>query len=104
MSCCISNIAMAGGFRLILHYGLAAALSDGHIVDESYLVHGLDIDAQAVRRARRNIREMEMYGSVSVERFDGKRLLTGERSLVTADHALHVLEIMIACRESSRIQ
>jgi predicted dehydrogenase len=31
-----------------------------------------------------------------------KRLLTGERSLVTAKHALHCLEIMIACRESSR--
>jgi predicted dehydrogenase len=31
-----------------------------------------------------------------------KRLLTGERSLVTAEHALHCLEIMIACRESSR--
>ncbi|MCF7972951.1 MAG: Gfo/Idh/MocA family oxidoreductase [Phycisphaerae bacterium] len=31
-----------------------------------------------------------------------KRLLTGERSLVTAEHALHCLEIMIACRESSK--
>jgi len=31
-----------------------------------------------------------------------KRLLTGERSLITAEHALHCLEIMIACRESSR--
>ncbi len=31
-----------------------------------------------------------------------KRLLTGERILVTAEHALHCLEIMIACRESSR--
>ena len=31
-----------------------------------------------------------------------KRLLTGERSLVTAEHVLHCLEIMIACRESSR--
>lgn len=31
-----------------------------------------------------------------------KRLLTGERSLVTAEHALHCLEIMIACRESSQ--
>jgi len=32
MSCCISNIAMAGGFRLILHYGLEATLPEGHIV------------------------------------------------------------------------
>ena len=99
----IDATGVKGG--LIMHLGcgdgkLTAALG----ADESYLVHGLDTDAQAVWRARRNIRELEMYGSVSVERFDGKRLLTGERSLVTADHALHVLEIMIACRESSRIQ
>ena len=32
MSCCISNIAMAGRFRLILHYGFEAAIPDGHIV------------------------------------------------------------------------
>lgn len=31
-----------------------------------------------------------------------KRLLTGERSLIAPEHALHCLEIMIACRESSR--
>jgi hypothetical protein len=31
-----------------------------------------------------------------------KRLRTGERSLVTAEHALHCLEIRIACRDSSR--
>jgi hypothetical protein len=29
-------------------------------------------------------------------------LLTGERSLITAEHALHVLEIMQACRQSYR--
>jgi predicted dehydrogenase len=30
----------------------------------------------------------------------GKCMLTGEQSLVTPEHALHVLEVMLACRES----
>jgi predicted dehydrogenase len=29
-------------------------------------------------------------------------LLTGEKSLITAEHALHVLEVMNACHESQR--
>jgi hypothetical protein len=32
MICSTSNIVMAGGFRLVLHYGLAVTLSDEHIV------------------------------------------------------------------------
>jgi len=60
---------------LIVHIGcgdgkLTAALSVG----ESYLVHGLDSDAQAVEAARVHIRKLGIYGPVSVEEFDGKRL------------------------------
>jgi outer membrane protein assembly factor BamB len=60
---------------LIVHIGcgdgkLTAAMYAG----DSCLVHGLDTDAQAVRTARENIRKMGMYGPVSVELFDGKRL------------------------------
>jgi outer membrane protein assembly factor BamB len=60
---------------LIVHVGcgngrLTAALRAG----ESCLVHGLDTDADAVRQARRHIRRLGVYGPVSVERFDGKRL------------------------------
>jgi len=60
---------------LIVHLGcgdgrLTAALHAG----ESCLVHGLDIDAQAVQNAREHIRKLGIYGPVSVEHFDGKRL------------------------------
>jgi outer membrane protein assembly factor BamB len=49
---------------------LTAALHAG----DSYLVHGLDTDAQAVRTAREHIRKLGVYGPVSVDLFDGKRL------------------------------
>ncbi|KPL21211.1 MAG: hypothetical protein AMJ75_10485 [Phycisphaerae bacterium SM1_79] len=60
---------------LIVHVGcgdgkLTAALCAG----ESYLVHGLDAEANAVRRAREHIRGLGLYGPVSVEQFDGKQL------------------------------
>ncbi|MDT8303655.1 MAG: PQQ-binding-like beta-propeller repeat protein [Sedimentisphaerales bacterium] len=60
---------------LIVHIGcgdgkLTAALHAG----DSYLVHGLDTDAQAVRTAREHISKLGIYGPVSVDIFDGKRL------------------------------
>jgi len=60
---------------LIVHIGcadgkLTAALRAG----DSYLVHGLDCDADKVRRARQHIQSVGIYGNVAVDRFDGKRL------------------------------
>ena len=60
---------------LVVHIGcgdgkLTAALRGS----ESYLVHGLDSDAQTVRRAREYIGKLGVYGPVSVNRFDGHRL------------------------------
>ncbi|MHC4179311.1 MAG: outer membrane protein assembly factor BamB family protein, partial [Planctomycetota bacterium] len=60
---------------LIVHLGcgdgrLTAALR----ASDSYLVHGLDVDEQNVRKAREHIRSLGLYGSVSVDRFDGSRL------------------------------
>jgi outer membrane protein assembly factor BamB len=43
-------------------------------VDERYLVHGLDADAEVVAAAREHIRSLGAYGPVSVDVFDGKRL------------------------------
>ena len=60
---------------VIVHVGcgdgkLTAALCAG----ESYLVQGLDTDAKNVRQARAHIQSLDLYGRVSVNRFDGKRL------------------------------
>ena len=64
---------VSGG--LIVHLGcgdgkLTAALHAG----DGYLVHGLDTDAERVRQAREYLHGLGVYGPVSVERFDGKRL------------------------------
>ncbi|KPJ69833.1 MAG: hypothetical protein AMS14_11240 [Planctomycetes bacterium DG_20] len=60
---------------LVVHVGcgdgrLTAALHAG----DSFLVHGLDADAENVERARAHVRSLGLYGKVSAERFDGKRL------------------------------
>ena len=41
---------------------------------DSYLVHGLDTDAEQVAEARNYIRSLGLYGKVSVDTFDGKQL------------------------------
>ena len=60
---------------LVVHVGcgdgkLTAALRAG----DGYLVQGLDSDARKVAEARRYLRSLGLYGPVSIERFDGKRL------------------------------
>jgi outer membrane protein assembly factor BamB len=60
---------------LVVHVGcgdgkLTAALRAG----DSYLVHGLDSDADNVRQARQYIQSLGIYGNVAVDRFDGKHL------------------------------
>jgi len=60
---------------LVIHLGcgdgkLAVALR----ASDSYLVHGLDTDAANIAKARQHIRSKGLYGPVSVDTFDGKRL------------------------------
>jgi len=60
---------------LVVHLGcgdgkLTAALR----ANDSYMVHGLDTDAKKIQQARSHIHSRSLYGSVSVDRFDGKRL------------------------------
>ncbi len=69
------------GFKggLIIHLGcgdgkLTAALHRG----QSYLVHGLDTDADDIRSARRHIGSSGLYGPVSVEQWDKSRLPYGD--------------------------
>ena len=72
-----AGIVEASGVKggLIVHVGcgdgrLTAALRRG----DSYLVHGLDTDPENVGRARAQVRSEGLYGPVSVDRFDGRRL------------------------------
>ncbi|MFP6882520.1 MAG: class I SAM-dependent methyltransferase, partial [Roseibacillus sp.] len=69
----ISAAGVKGG--LIVHLGagdgtLTAALR----LNEGYMVQGLDVDGASVQRARMSLRAKGLYGSVSVERYDGVTL------------------------------
>ena len=60
---------------LIVHLGCG----DGRLTATlgqcgGYLVHGLDTEAKNVRQARRHIRLLGLYGKVSADRLDGRRL------------------------------
>ena len=87
---------------LIVHLGcgdgrLTAALR----TNSSFVVHGLDSDAEKVRQAQANLQQRGVYGPVAVEQFDGKRLPYAENlvnlivaedlGLVTKEEALRVL-------------
>ena len=72
-----SSIIEAAGVRggLVVHLGsadgkLTAAFRKG----QGYQVHGLDRDGEKVEAARRHIQSLGIYGDVSVDRLDGKRL------------------------------
>ncbi|MHC4405727.1 MAG: outer membrane protein assembly factor BamB family protein, partial [Planctomycetota bacterium] len=69
----IESTGIRGG--LVVHLGcgdskLTAALH----ADDRYLVHGLGTNAAQVAEARETIRAQGLYGLVSVDRFDGRRL------------------------------
>ena len=69
----VAATGVQGG--LIVHLGcgdgrLTAALHRG----DSYLVQGLDTEADNVDQAREHIQSLGVYGPVSVDRFDGRRL------------------------------
>ena len=96
----IDRTGVRGG--LVVHLGcgdgkLTAALAG----NQRYLVHGLDTDAGKVRRARRHIQSLGLYGRVSVDSFDGGQLpyvdelvnllVAGDLGAVTMDEVRRVL-------------
>ncbi len=85
-----SRILQATGVEggLVVHLGcgdgrLTAALHAG----DAHLVHGLDTDPGNVRQARQHVRSLGIYGRVSVDTFDGRRLPYAENlvRLLVAD-------------------
>jgi len=73
----VAEILDAAGVQggLVVHLGCG----DGKLTatlraTESFVVHGLDTNADNVARARRHIRSLGLYGPVSADRFDGRHL------------------------------
>ncbi|HUU23275.1 MAG TPA: PQQ-binding-like beta-propeller repeat protein, partial [Phycisphaerae bacterium] len=96
----IQQAGVRGG--LVVHVGCGdGRLTAGLGGSERYVVHGLDTDADNVRRAREHIRSLGLYGRVAADQFDGKRLpyvgelvnllVADELGGVSMDEALRVL-------------
>jgi len=73
----VVELAKTSGVKggLVVHVGC----DDGRetaklLLDDRFLVHGLDADAEKVREARKNIQDLKLYGKVSVGKFDGANL------------------------------
>ena len=96
----LTEASIQGG--LIIHVDCGdGKLTTALRVNDSFLVQGLDTDAKRIEVARQNIQALGLYGKVSVDQFDGKRLpyidnfanlivVSGECS-VTHDELLRVL-------------
>ena len=69
----LESSGVKGG--LVVHVGCADPASLMALrASDSYLVHGLDVDAVKVSKARKHIESNRLYGPVSVDTFDGKNL------------------------------
>ena len=72
-----AEILKASGVRggLIVHVGCGDGRETATLLlNDRYLVHGLDADEANVRKAQETIRAMNLYGKVSVCRYDGQHL------------------------------
>ncbi len=96
----LETAGVKGG--LIVHLGCGnGSLTAALRMSDSFVVHGLDADGEKVRQARETVRKQGLYGPVSIDRFDGKRLpyadnlanlvVTEDLGGVAAEEALRVL-------------
>ena len=75
----VTELAKSSGVKggLVVHVGCGDGRQTAKLLlDEKYLVHGLDADEAKVRQARKNLLAMGLglYGRVSVAKYDGKHL------------------------------
>jgi outer membrane protein assembly factor BamB len=69
----VAQTGIAGG--IVVHLGCGdGALTVALRANDSFTVHGLDSSAKDVAKARERIHKLGLYGSVSVEQFDGSVL------------------------------
>lgn len=69
----VKDSGVKGG--IIVHVGCGeGALTAQLLLNDRYLVHGLDTDTARIQAARRNLAAAGLYGKVSVTTFDGTHL------------------------------
>lgn len=73
----VTQQARSSGIKggLVVHLGCGdGKQTAGLLLGEAFTVHALDADADNVRKARRHLKSLGIYGKVSVAGFDGRRL------------------------------
>ena len=85
------QILEATGVRggLVVHIGCGdGKLTAALCANDSYLVHGLDADTKNIEKARKHIKELNLYGKVSVDQFNSGSLLYVDNlvNLVVSEH------------------
>lgn len=73
-----------------------------HLAGYDWGPHGVDIAYKGHRKLERFCTEVENYTWEGGPGYVAECLVTGKTSLMTPEHALHVLEVMNACFESQR--
>ena len=82
----VKKSGVKGG--VVVHLGCGDGRETASLaLGDSYLVHGLDVDAARISEARRRLRSKGVYGRVSVARYDGRTLPYGDNmvNLIVAD-------------------
>jgi len=74
---------------------------DMHLCGYDWGPHGVDVTTLKEPRVR-SVEDPAGYRWQNGGAYIAERIATGRPSLVTAEHALHVLEVMEACHESQR--
>ena len=69
----LQTTGVKGGLIVHLPSG-GGALTAAFRADDRYVVHGLDTDPTNVQKTRRYVKSLGIYGKVSADTFDGKRL------------------------------
>ena len=73
----LADVARSSGVQggIVVHLNCGDGRETARLLlNDRYLVHGLDVDEACVRQARQNVRKPGLGGKVSVARDDGARL------------------------------
>jgi len=87
---CYAGVVQQSGVKggIVVHLGCGDGQETALLAsDNNCLVHGLDLDADSIRKAKAFLRSKNLYGRVTVSRFDGSSLPYGNQmiNLLVAD-------------------
>jgi outer membrane protein assembly factor BamB len=101
----IAEAGIKGG--LVVHLGCGDGTQTAALrVNDRYLVHGLDSDRQKVAAARRDIQARGLYGTVSVDVWEGKVLPYADNLvnlIVMDDQKVSGVSVQVSGREIERV-